>query len=69
VVEMMEGYGLSMAYTTIMQWIHSMLGLKSLPTAKSILSGMEAMYMMKKDNFLYRTSLSKVIHQLFGMVA
>ncbi|KKB34492.1 Mobile element protein [Bacillus thermotolerans] len=40
--------------------VHSMLGLKSFRTAKSILSGIEEMHIIKKDNLLYGTSLSKI---------
>lgn len=36
------------------------LGLKSFRTAKSILSGIEEMHIIKKDNLLYGTSLSKI---------
>lgn len=34
--------------------VRSMLGFKSHETAISILSGVETMHMMKKDNFAYR---------------
>jgi IS6 family transposase len=38
--------------------VRSMLGLKSFRTAKSILSGIEAMYTIKKGQLAYGTSLS-----------
>ncbi|WP_422762780.1 hypothetical protein [Priestia endophytica] len=37
-----------------MRWIHLMLGLKPLRTAKSILSGIEAIHMMKKGQLSLR---------------
>ena len=40
--------------------VRSMLGLKSFRTAKSILSGIEAMHIIKKANLFYGTSLSKM---------
>jgi len=50
-----------------------MVGLKSFRTAQFILSGIEAMQIMKKgqlalrDKFVYHQA--KLIHQLFGMAA
>jgi len=44
----------------IKERIHSMLELKSFRTAKSILPGIGAMHIIKKDNLLYRKSLSKI---------
>nr|WP_285290734.1 MULTISPECIES: DDE-type integrase/transposase/recombinase [unclassified Bacillus (in: firmicutes)] len=53
--------------------VRSMLGLKSLRTAKKILSGMEAMHMLqKKQVFLREKSVKnqkEFIHQLFGLTA
>ena len=50
-----------------------MLGLKSFRTAKSILSGIEAMHIIKKGQLIYGgksvQNEVKFIHQLFGMVA
>ncbi|ETT81424.1 hypothetical protein ACVWY4_004587 [Bacillus mycoides] len=50
-----------------------MLGLKSFRTAKSILSGIEAMHIIKKGQLILREKSVKnevkFIHQLFGMVA
>lgn len=50
-----------------------MLGLKSFRTAKSILSGVEAMHIIKKGQLiLWDKSVQnevKFIHQLFGMAA
>ncbi|WP_445164678.1 hypothetical protein [Priestia aryabhattai] len=50
-----------------------MLGLKSFRTAKSILSGIEAMHIIKKGQLVLRdTSVQnqeKFIHQLFGLTA
>ncbi len=40
--------------------VRSMLGLKSFRTATSIISGIEAMHMVKKGNLFYWTSLSKI---------
>ena len=40
--------------------VRSMLGLKSFRTAKSIISGIEARHMIKKDNLFYGTSLSEI---------
>jgi transposase-like protein len=40
--------------------IRSMLGFKSYKTAASILSGVEAMHMVKKNKLICRTSLSKI---------
>jgi IS6 family transposase len=49
--------------------IHSMLGLKSFRTAKSIISGIEAMHMVKKEQLVLREksvqNQVKFIHQLF----
>ncbi len=49
----------------------SMLGLKSFRTAKSILSGIEAMHIIKKGQLILRDKSvqneMKFIHQLFGM--
>ena len=53
--------------------VRSMLGLKSFRTAKSILSGIEAMHIIKKGQLaLPDKSVQnqvKSIHQLFGMAA
>ena len=47
--------------------VRSMLGLKSFHTAKSILSGIEAMHIIKKGQVCPKSV--KFIHQLFGMAA
>ncbi|AIY72973.1 DDE domain protein (plasmid) [Bacillus cereus] len=52
-------------YWFIKRRVGSMLGLKSFKTAISIVSGVEAMHMMKKSNLLYWTSLSKNRKNLF----
>jgi transposase, IS6 family len=53
--------------------IRPMLGLKSLRTAKRIISGIEAMHMIKKGQTLQRKNSvqnqKEFIHQLFGLVA
>jgi len=53
--------------------IHSMLGFKCFDTATSILSGVEAMHMIKKEQIDLRDqsvqNQKKFIHQLFGLVA
>ncbi|QWG70301.1 IS6 family transposase (plasmid) [Bacillus mycoides] len=53
--------------------VRSMLGLKSFRTAKSILSGIEAMHIIKKGQLILRDKSVqnevKFIHQLFGMAA
>jgi transposase-like protein len=53
--------------------IRSMLGLKSFSTATSILSGIEAMHIIKKGQLILRDKSvqneMKFIHQLFGMAA
>ena len=53
--------------------VRSMLGLKSFRTAKSILSGIEAMHIIKKGQFISKNKSVqnevKFIHQLFGMAA
>ena len=53
--------------------VRSMLGLKSFRTAKSILSGIEAMHIIKKGQLALRDksvqNQVKFIHQLFGMAA
>ncbi|PGU02911.1 IS6 family transposase [Bacillus cereus] len=53
--------------------VRSMLGLKSFRTATSILSGIEAMHIIKKDQLILRDKSvqneMKFIHQLFGMAA
>nr|CBW44191.1 IS240 transposase [Bacillus cereus VPC1401] len=50
-----------------------MLGLKSFDTAISILSGVKAMHMIKKEQINLRNQSiqheMKFIHQLFGMAA
>lgn len=50
-----------------------MLGLKSFRTAKSILSGVEAMHIIKQGQLILRDKSVqnevKFIHQLFGMAA
>lgn len=38
--------------------VRSMLGFKSNKTATSLLSGVEAMHMIKRDKLIYRISLS-----------
>ncbi len=40
--------------------VRSMLGLKSFRTATAIISGIEAMHMVKKGNLFYWTSLPKI---------
>jgi transposase-like protein len=53
--------------------IRSMLGLKSFDTAISILSGVEAMDMIKKEQINLRNqsiqNQKEFVHQLFGLVA
>ena len=53
--------------------IHSMLGIKSFDTAISILSGLEAMHMIKKEQIDLRNqpvqNQKEFIHQLFGLAA
>lgn len=53
--------------------VRSMLGLKSFRTAKSILSGIEAIHIIKKGQLILRDKSVqnevKLIHQLFGMAA
>ncbi|MFP7737534.1 IS6 family transposase [Priestia aryabhattai] len=53
--------------------IRPMLGLKSLRTAKQIITGIEAMHMIKKGQTLQRENSvqnqKEFIHQLFGIVA
>ena len=53
--------------------VRSMLGLKSFNTATSILSGVEAMHMIKKGQIdLWDQSVQnqkEFIHQLFGIAA
>lgn len=53
--------------------IRSMLGLKSFDTAISILSGVEAMHMIKKEQINLRNqsiqNQKEFVHQLFGLVA
>jgi transposase, IS6 family len=53
--------------------VRLMLGLESFRTAKSILSGIEAMHIMKKGQSALRDqsvqNQVKFIHQLFGMAA
>ncbi|OFD35993.1 Integrase catalytic region [Bacillus mycoides] len=53
--------------------IRSMLGFKCFDTATSILSGVEAMHMIKKEQIDLRDqsvqNQKKFIHQLFGLVA
>jgi IS6 family transposase len=50
-----------------------MLGLKSFRTAKSIISGIEAVYIVKKGQLVLRDksvqNQVKFIHQSFGMAA
>ena len=50
-----------------------MLGLKSFRTATSIISGIEAMHMVKKGQLILRDksvqNQVKFIHQLFGIAA
>ncbi|WP_239500043.1 IS6 family transposase [Bacillus pseudomycoides] len=50
--------------------VHSMLGFKSFKTAISILSGVEAMHMMKKGQLVQNKSVQnqkQFIHKLFGL--
>ncbi|PFY05771.1 DDE-type integrase/transposase/recombinase, partial [Bacillus pseudomycoides] len=50
--------------------VHSMLGFKSFKTAISILSGVEAMHMMKKRQLVQNKSVQnqkQFIHKLFGL--
>jgi transposase-like protein len=53
--------------------VRSMLGLKSYRTATSIISGIEAMHMVKKGQFILLDksvqNQVKFIHQLFGIAA
>ncbi|RAS77555.1 IS6 family transposase [Priestia endophytica] len=53
--------------------VRSMLGLKSFRTAKSIISGLEAMHIIKKGQLALQDksvqNQVKFIHQLFGMAA
>lgn len=53
--------------------IRSMLELKSFDTAISILSGVEAMHMIKKEQINLRNqsiqNQKEFVHQLFGLVA
>jgi IS6 family transposase len=53
--------------------IRSMLGLKSFDTAISILSGVEAMHMIKKEQINLRNqsiqNQKEFLYQLFGLVA
>src|SRR4051812_4840881 len=53
--------------------VRSMLGFKSFDTATSILSGVEAMHMIKKEQIDLRDqsvqNQKEFIHQLFGLVA
>ncbi|ARJ25464.1 IS6 family transposase (plasmid) [Bacillus mycoides] len=53
--------------------VRSMLGLKSFRTATSILSGIDAMHIIKKGQLILRDKSvqneMKFIHQLFGMAA
>ncbi|MGI8282749.1 DDE-type integrase/transposase/recombinase, partial [Bacillus mycoides] len=53
--------------------VRSMLGLKSFRTATSIISGIEAMHMVKKGQLILLDksvqNQVKFIHQLFGIVA
>ena len=53
--------------------VRSMLGLKSLRTAKSIISGIEAMHIVKKGQLVLRDksvqNQVKFIHQLFEIAA
>ena len=81
---MLEEWGLSISHTTIMRWVHqygpeldkrirSMLGFKCFNKATSILSGVEAMHIIKKEQIdLLDQSVrnqKKFIHQLFGLTA
>ncbi|OHX28493.1 Integrase catalytic region [Bacillus mycoides] len=53
--------------------VRPMLGLKSFKTATSILSGVEAMHMIKKEQIDLRDqsvqNQKEFIHQLFGLTA
>jgi len=60
-------------HRSIKKRVLSMLGLKSFRTAKKILSGMEAMHMLRKKQVFLREKSVKnqkeLIHQLFGLTA
>ncbi|MBH0347192.1 transposase [Bacillus thuringiensis] len=60
-------------YRFIKKQIRSMLGFKCLYTAKSILSGVEAIHMIKKEQADLRDqsvqNQKEFIHQLFGLAA
>ncbi len=53
--------------------VRSMLGLKSFRTATSIISGIEAMHMIKKEQIDLRDqsvqNQKEFIHRLFGLTA
>lgn len=53
--------------------IRSMLGFKSFRTATSILAGVEAMHMMKREQINLRNqsvqNQKEFIHQIFGLTA
>ncbi|EOQ04712.1 transposase [Bacillus cereus VDM021] len=57
-------------YRFIKKRVRSMLGLQSFKTATSILSGIEAMHMMKKGQLVLNKSVQnqkQFIHKLFGL--
>jgi transposase-like protein len=60
-------------HSFIKKLIRSMLGLKSFDTAISILSGVEAIHMIKKEQINLRNqsiqNQKEFVHQLFGLVA
>jgi IS6 family transposase len=62
-----------MHHRFIKRRVRSMLGLKSFRTAKSIISGIEAVYIVKKGQLVLRDksvqNQVKFIHQSFGMAA
>lgn len=47
-------------YRFIKKRVRPMLGLKSFSTATSVISGIEAMHMIKKDNLFHEISLLKI---------
>ena len=53
--------------------VRTMLGFKSFRTAKTIISGIEAMHMVKKWKLILQEKSAqnqvKIIHQLFGIAA
>ncbi|MCM3100303.1 transposase, partial [Priestia megaterium] len=53
--------------------VRSMLGLKSFHSAKSVISGIEAMHMIKKGQLVLRDesvqNQKEFIHKLFGLAS